>query len=84
MSLNNNSGTGIVELDVRPQLRAGEEPFSIIMDTFKNLQPGETFVLHAIMKPAPLIPLLEGKGYTSTCEQVSSDHWTVTFIPKTN
>ncbi len=84
MNSDNNSRGGIVELDVRPQLLAGEEPFSIIMETFGTLQPGETFVLHATMKPAPLIPLLEGKGYTSTCEQLSSEHWTVTFVPQSN
>ncbi|MEF2968839.1 DUF2249 domain-containing protein [Paenibacillus sp. M1] len=82
MATENRSADGIVELDVRPQLRAGEEPFSIIMETFDRLQPGETFVLHAIMKPAPLIPLLEGKGYRAACEQLADDHWKVTFVPK--
>lgn len=72
----------VVELDVRPQLLSGQEPFSIIMETFQSLRPDETFVLHAIMKPAPLIPMLESKGYESDCRQLTDDHWVVTFSPR--
>ncbi|RCX17303.1 uncharacterized protein DUF2249 [Fontibacillus phaseoli] len=84
MTTDNHAGAGIVELDVRPQLRSGEEPFTMIMDTFNALKPDETFVLHATIKPVPLIPKLEARGYESTCEQVSGDHWIVTFVPKSN
>ncbi|MCM3702979.1 DUF2249 domain-containing protein [Paenibacillus macerans] len=70
-----------VELDVRPQLRQGEEPFGIIMDAFERLEADEIFVLHATIKPVPLLKLLETKGYTNECEQLAADHWKVTFKP---
>ncbi|MDU4696431.1 MULTISPECIES: DUF2249 domain-containing protein [Paenibacillus] len=71
----------IVELDVRPYLRRGEEPFSVIMDTVGKLEEGEIFVLHATMNPVPLLKVLEGKGYSHACEQLAADHWKVTFEP---
>ncbi|MNM64246.1 hypothetical protein D3C81_756340 [compost metagenome] len=71
----------IVELDVRPFLRRGEEPFSVIMDTVGKLEKGETFVLHATMNPVPLLKVLEGKGYSHASEQLAEDHWKVTFEP---
>ncbi|MGG1613702.1 DUF2249 domain-containing protein [Paenibacillus phoenicis] len=71
----------IVELDVRPILRRGEEPFSVIMDTVGKLQEGDSLVLHATMKPVPLLKVLEGKGYRHECEQLAADHWKVTFEP---
>lgn len=71
----------IVELDVRPLLRQGEEPFSAIMDTVGKLEAGDSFVLHATMKPVPLLKVLETKGYSHVCEQLAEDHWKVTFEP---
>lgn len=67
----------IVELDVRPILRRGEEPFSVIMDTVGKLQEGDSLVLHATMKPVPLLKVLE----RHECEQLAEDHWKVTFEP---
>ncbi|MGG6313043.1 DUF2249 domain-containing protein [Paenibacillus macerans] len=72
----------VVELDVRLQLRQGEEPFRIIMDTVGQLEEGDIFVLHATMNPVPLLKLLETKGYCNDCEQLAADHWKVTFTRK--
>ncbi|GJM79730.1 DUF2249 domain-containing protein [Paenibacillus timonensis] len=70
-----------VELDVRPILRRGEEPFSVIMDSVGKLEEGDIFVLHATMNPVPLLKVLERKGYSHVSEQLAEDHWKVTFEP---
>lgn len=70
-----------VELDVRPILRQGEEPFSVIMDSVGKLEEGDIFVLHATMNPVPLLKVLERKGYSHVSEQLAEDHWKVTFEP---
>ena len=71
-----------VELDVRPYLRKKLEPFQIIMDTVKELEKDDTFILHATFKPTPLLGLLKTKGYHNKVVKVESDHWTVTFVHK--
>lgn len=72
----------VVELDVRPQLRQGAEPLGIIMSTVKQLKGGEIFVLHATLKPVPLLKLMELRGYRNQCEQAAEEHWKVTFERK--
>jgi uncharacterized protein (DUF2249 family) len=75
-------GDHIVELDVRPHLRKKLEPFQIIMDTVKTLTKEDTFILHATFKPTPLLGLMRTKGYLNTVNQIEADHWTVTFVHK--
>ncbi|GAB6932441.1 DUF2249 domain-containing protein [Calditerricola satsumensis] len=53
-----------VELDVRPQLARGEEPFDLIMKTVKSLAKEDTLILHAPFKPTPLIGVMKWKGFT--------------------
>jgi uncharacterized protein (DUF2249 family) len=72
----------IVELDVRPYLRKKIEPFQVIMDAVKKLEPSDTFVLHATFKPTPLLGVMKTKGYSNQVEQRDNDHWVVTFIHK--
>lgn len=74
----------IVELDVRTHLSNKLEPFQLIMDTVKGLQREDVFVLHAPFKPTPLLGILKMKGYSSTSEQVESQHWVTTFVHKKN
>lgn len=74
----------IVELDVRPHLSKKLEPFQLIMDTVKGLHPQDVFVLHAPFKPTPLLGILKMKGYSSTAERISTDHWVTTFVHKKN
>ncbi|WP_458462898.1 DUF2249 domain-containing protein [Paenibacillus sp.] len=78
------SDVHIVELDVRPHLSKKLEPFQLIMDTVKSLQHDDVFVLHAPFKPTPLLGILKLKGYSSTSERKSSDHWVTTFVHKKN
>lgn len=72
----------IVELDVRPYLRKKLEPFQVIMDTVKNLNPEDTFVLHATFKPTPLLGVMKTKGFSNKTEKLDKDHWVVTFVHK--
>ncbi|MCG7375461.1 DUF2249 domain-containing protein [Paenibacillus sp. ACRSA] len=74
----------IVELDVRPHLSKKLEPFQLIMDTVKGLQPEDVFVLHAPFKPTPLLGILKLKGYSNSSERKGSDHWVTTFVHKKN
>lgn len=71
-----------VELDVRPHLRKKLEPFQMIMDAVKTLSKEDTFILHAIFKPTPLLGLMKTKGFVNKVEQIHADHWIVTFMHK--
>lgn len=42
-----------VDLDVRPILREGGEPFSLIMETAGRVPAGHVLRLRATFKPAP-------------------------------
>ncbi len=44
------------ELDVRPLLKSGVEPFQAIMDAAENLLPGQSLLLVTPFKPVPLLP----------------------------
>lgn len=74
--------SNIVDLDVRSHLRKKLEPFKLIMDTVKSLKKEDTFVLHAIFKPTPLLGVMRTKGYVNKVEKLASDHWVVTFVHK--
>lgn len=70
------------ELDVRPILRAGGEPFDQIMDFVNDLAPGESFRLWATFKPVPLLSVLTQKGYQGTATEVEDGSWAVDFVPR--
>ena len=70
------------ELDVRPVLRAGGEPFQQIMDFVGQLSPGEGFRLWATFKPDPLIAVLAAKGYRGEAREMDADSWAVEFEPQ--
>lgn len=73
-----------VELDVRPTLEAGGEPFQEIMGAVKSLEPSDTFILHATFDPIPLHRVMERKGYKHESEQVEKGHWVTRFFKETN
>jgi len=72
---NNNT----VELDVRPMQKEKEEPFHVIMDAVDSLTEQDTFILHAIINPVPLLGVMEGRGFKNEVEQIEKDHWKITF-----
>lgn len=47
-------GQSYLDLDVRPILRDGGEPFSVIMAALAKLEPAQGIRLYATFKPIPL------------------------------
>jgi uncharacterized protein (DUF2249 family) len=70
-----------VDLDVRPILRAGGEPFDKIMIAVSTLKPGQGLRLLATFKPTPLLSVLGAKGFTHQCKELEGGDWEVLFTP---
>lgn len=70
-----------VDLDVRPILRSGGEPFQEIMGTVAALQPGEGLRLLATFKPVPLFSVLGAKGFSHEARELDGGDWEVLFRP---
>lgn len=73
--------TTIVDLDLRPMLRAGGEPFDKIMETVAALGPGQGLRLFATFKPTPLLRVLESKGFVHEAKELERGEWEVLFRP---
>lgn len=73
--------TEYVELDVRPILAAGGEPFGRIMQTVAALGPGEGLRLLAPFRPVPLFDALGAKGFTHQDREIGGGDWEVLFKP---
>ena len=73
--------TDFVDLDVRPILRAGGEPFTIIMATLEQLAPGQGLRLYAPFKPIPLFQVMADKGFTHEEAELDHGDWEVLFRP---
>jgi uncharacterized protein (DUF2249 family) len=69
------------ELDVRPILRAGGEPFGAIMEAIKGLAAGQSFRLLATFEPVPLYGVLAKKGFGHAAREIGGGDWEVTFTP---
>jgi uncharacterized protein (DUF2249 family) len=73
----------VKELDVRPILEAGGEPFEKIMKFVSDLAPGEGFRLWATFKPEPLLAVLAQKGYQGETQEMPDGSWAVDFTAAT-
>jgi uncharacterized protein (DUF2249 family) len=73
--------TTFVDVDVRPILRAGGEPFEKIMEAVNTLKPGQGLRLFATFKPTPLLRVLGSKGFTHEAKELSGGEWEVLFSP---
>lgn len=71
------------ELDVRPILNAGGEPFDQIMAFVTELSLGEGFRLWATFRPDPLLAVLAHKGYQSQATEMGDGNWAIDFTPAT-
>lgn len=69
------------ELDVRPILRDGGEPFSAIMQAVAELTPGQGLRLLATFKPEPLYAVMKNKGYSHSEKALDGGDWEVVFTP---
>lgn len=73
--------TEFIDLDVRPILRAGGEPFSTIMAVLEQLKPGQCLRLFATFKPVPLFSVMAARGFTHEEEELEDGEWEVLFQP---
>jgi uncharacterized protein (DUF2249 family) len=70
-----------VDLDVRPILRAGGEPFQRITETVAALAPGQGLRLLATFKPVPLFSVLGSMGFSHEAREIEGGDWEVLFRP---
>ncbi|MBA4037163.1 MAG: universal stress protein, partial [Bradyrhizobium sp.] len=68
-------------VDVRPILRAGGEPFSVIMQAVEGLKPGQGMRLFATFKPIPLFGVLGSRGFSHEAIELDGGEWEVLFRP---
>lgn len=71
--------THFVELDVRPTLRAGGEPFGQIMDAIGELGPDQGLRLLSTFCPTPLFHVLGSKGFSHRETELEDGSWEVFF-----
>lgn len=69
----------VIELDVRDDLRRGEEPFSRIMAAKAGLLPGHVLRLRATFEPVPLYAVMSKQGFEFVTERHTGDDWSVWF-----
>jgi len=69
------------DLDVRPILRDGGEPFSAIMEAVAELAPGQSLRLLASFKPIPLFQVLGARGFEPVSREIGGGDWEVVFTP---
>ncbi len=62
----------ITEMDVRPILDGGVDPFEAIMAKLKTLNDSETLLIINTFEPIPLLNLLKKKGYVYETERPES------------
>jgi uncharacterized protein (DUF2249 family) len=73
--------TDFIDVDVRPVLRAGGEPFSVIMAALESLAPGQGIRLYATFRPIPLFAVMADKGFTHSERALDGGEWEVLFRP---
>lgn len=69
----------VVEIDVREDLRSGNEPFSKIMAAVGALNAGEVLRLRATFEPVPLFAVLSKRGFVHESLEHAGDDWSVWF-----
>ena len=70
-----------LELDVRPLLRNGGEPFGAIMGAVAQLAKGQRLKLFATFKPEPLFHVMAGHGFSNEATPLENGEWMVIFTP---
>lgn len=75
--------TTFLDVDVRPILRAGGEPFGQIMEALDALEPAQGLRLFATFKPVPLFDVMGSRGFTYEAREIDGGEWEVLFRPST-
>lgn len=71
----------IRELDLRPILRAGGEPFQEIMLAVDALPPGGSLRLLVTFRPVPLFTVMANRGFGVRDRPLGGGDWEVVFTP---
>lgn len=61
----------LVQLDVRPVLAGGTDPFHLIMEKISGLKEGQILEIINTFKPAPLMTVLQKQGFSSYAELIN-------------
>lgn len=69
----------IILADVRDELRAGREPFQLIMAARAQVPAGGCLVVRATFEPAPLYRVLGKQAFLHHTEELAADDWRVWF-----
>lgn len=69
----------VVELDVRPILKSGGEPFKEIMEAVGRTPESGAFRLRATFEPTPLFRVLGKQGWKHWVEYGAGDDWLIWF-----
>lgn len=69
----------VVELDVRDDLRRGQEPFHRIIGVVGTLPDDGVLCLRATFEPVPLYAVLGRRGLAHFTERLADDDWRVWF-----
>lgn len=70
---------GTVELDVRPIIAAGDEPFETIMATVAELPDDHALVVIAPFEPVPLEGVLSEQGFLYEATALDGGDYSVRF-----
>lgn len=73
--------TDALEIDVRPMLRNGGEPFGAIMGAVNSLEPEQSLKLFATFRPEPLFKVMAAKGFGYEATPLEGGDWQVVFTP---
>lgn len=73
------AGERILELDVRDDLRNGNEPFSRIMAAVGALEKDQALHLRTTFEPVPLFTVMQKRGFHHSALRHASDDWSVWF-----
>lgn len=70
------------QLDVRPILRDGGEPFQAIMGAVSALNPGQGLKLLVTFRPQPLFGVMANRGFDHEVVELEGGDFEVRFTPK--
>ncbi len=71
----------LVTVDVREDIRRGQEPFAKIMAAVKGLKPGQVLLLQNVFEPVPLYQVLGRRGLDHWTECRGPEDWWIYFYP---
>ncbi len=69
----------MTQIDARPIIAAGGEPFEAIMTAVAGLGDDEELVVLAPFEPVPLEGVLTSQGFTYEAAEIGGGDWRVTF-----